>query len=215
MWRDVLAAGHPVGTIASVKRTAPSRCGAGSRRRASPCVMSDTPVQRASRMSNAGAQIPKEWWMFVPTGYLVCMNSYSHEPPTGMSISGPTPHGSCQIRVLDRDRLHAARARRPAPQDSALVASILGAISSRTRVQILFALGHAELCVCEIAELTGTSQSATSHALRKLRSAGVVVFRRDGKLAHYRVADVSVLELVRAASAILNSDRPERQTLRS
>ena len=57
------------------------------------------------------------------------------------------------------------------------------------------------MCVCDLAEMVEMSPSALSHALRLLRTAGVVTNRRDGRMVRYRLADSHVrllLDVVRA-----------------
>ena len=61
-----------------------------------------------------------------------------------------------------------------------------------TRIRILTALSRRELCVCDIAELLGMTQSAISHQLRILKQMKLVKFRRDGKTVYYSLADSHV-----------------------
>ena len=58
-----------------------------------------------------------------------------------------------------------------------------------TRVRILYVLFEAEMCVCDIAQLLGMTQSAISHQLRALKQSKLVKFRRDGKTVFYSLAD--------------------------
>jgi ArsR family transcriptional regulator, lead/cadmium/zinc/bismuth-responsive transcriptional repressor len=69
-----------------------------------------------------------------------------------------------------------------------------------TRVRILDALSAGELCVCDIASLVGTSESAASHQLRLLRGMRLVRPRRAGRLVYYAVDDQHILELLKQAS---------------
>ena len=62
-----------------------------------------------------------------------------------------------------------------------------------------------ELCVCDLAAVTGASKSMTSHQLRLLRTAGLVLQRRAGKLVFYRLANESLSALLRSASGIVVS----------
>ena len=68
--------------------------------------------------------------------------------------------------------------------------------SDPTRLRILGALSHGELCVCDIGATLGASQSAVSHQLALLRSARLVAFRREGKTLYYRLADDHVGRLL-------------------
>ena len=65
-----------------------------------------------------------------------------------------------------------------------------------TRVKILYALFEAELCVCDIAQLLGLTQTAVSHQLRVLKNAKLVQFRREGKTVFYSLADDHVRRII-------------------
>jgi ArsR family transcriptional regulator len=69
-----------------------------------------------------------------------------------------------------------------------------------TRVRILDALSAGELCVCDIAELAGISESAVSHQLRLLRGMRLVRPRRAGRLVYYALDDHHIIDLLRLAS---------------
>lgn len=65
------------------------------------------------------------------------------------------------------------------------------------RVRILFALLEAgELCVCDLAAVVGMEESTVSHALRLLRTSGIVRNRRDGRTIYYQLADAHVRMLL-------------------
>lgn len=55
------------------------------------------------------------------------------------------------------------------------------------RIRILNLLVAGELCVCDIEEILGVPQSSVSRHLAYLRRVGLVVARRTGKFAHYRL----------------------------
>ncbi len=81
-----------------------------------------------------------------------------------------------------------------------VVAEMFKLLGDATRCRILYALlDSPDLSVSEIASGTGTSRTTVSAALRLLRTAGVVVARRDGRTVHYRVADEHVAELLTIA----------------
>lgn len=61
-----------------------------------------------------------------------------------------------------------------------------------TRIRILYALSIQELCVCDIADLLGMTQSAISHQLRILKQSELVKFRKEGKTVFYSLADSHV-----------------------
>ena len=94
-----------------------------------------------------------------------------------------------------------ARVRAAAPDAAVLQAAAdrFGALADPTRLRILHALSRAELCVCDLASVTGRSMPATSQQLKLLRGLGFVTFRTEGKLAYYRLADDRVLPLLAEA----------------
>jgi len=89
-------------------------------------------------------------------------------------------------------------------------AAIFSALADPTRVRILIALSEEERCVCDLADLAGISQSGVSHQLRLLRDRGLVVFRRDGNRAVYRLADDHVTTLLDQGLAHAAEHLPRR-----
>jgi ArsR family transcriptional regulator, lead/cadmium/zinc/bismuth-responsive transcriptional repressor len=79
------------------------------------------------------------------------------------------------------------------------VAETFSVLGDPTRVRILDALGTGELCVGDLAESIGISESAASHQLRLLRTMRLVRVRREGRLAYYAVDDHHILELLNQA----------------
>ena len=64
-----------------------------------------------------------------------------------------------------------------------------------TRVRILDALAHAEVPVCDLAEVLDLTQSAVSHQLRLLRGMRLVRSRRDGQHIYYTLDDQHIVKL--------------------
>jgi len=86
------------------------------------------------------------------------------------------------------------RALIPSPHVSTL-AETFRALGDPTRVRVLDALSHAELCVCDLARLLGLTESATSHQLRILRSLRLVRTRRAGRMIFYALDDDHITRL--------------------
>ena len=77
------------------------------------------------------------------------------------------------------------------------LAELFKTLGDPTRIRIMDALAKTEFCVCDLAELLGLSQSATSHQLRVLRNSDLIKYRREGKMAYYSMQDSHVSELYR------------------
>jgi DNA-binding transcriptional ArsR family regulator len=100
------------------------------------------------------------------------------------------------------DAPHLAATRKAAMMGARTVealAETFRVLGDPTRVRILDALSAGELCVCDIAALVGTSESAASHQLRLLRGMRLVRPRRAGRLVYYAVDDQHILELLKQA----------------
>ena len=68
-------------------------------------------------------------------------------------------------------------------------AELLKVFGDSTRIRIIFVLCQSEMCVCDIANLLGMTQSAISHQLRVLKQARLVSTRREGKTIFYSLCD--------------------------
>lgn len=77
-----------------------------------------------------------------------------------------------------------------------LLAETFKALGDPTRVQIIWALSHGELCVTDIAELLSVSPSAISHHLRTLRNLHLVKIRRDHRTIFYALDDEHIEHLL-------------------
>ena len=75
------------------------------------------------------------------------------------------------------------------------LAAIFKALADPTRVRVLHALLHSELCVSDLATLLAMTESAVSHQLRLLRDLQIVRARRNGKLMFYTLDDDHVIHL--------------------
>lgn len=63
----------------------------------------------------------------------------------------------------------------------------LQALAEETRLSIVRLLSNGERCVCELQDELGAAQSRLSFHLRKLKEAGLVDDRRDGRWVYYRL----------------------------
>lgn len=84
------------------------------------------------------------------------------------------------------------------PDDEILydLAELFKVFGDSTRIKILYALSERELCVCDISELIGVSQTAISHQLRVLKGAKLVKYRREGKNVFYSLDDDHVRSII-------------------
>lgn len=76
------------------------------------------------------------------------------------------------------------------------LAELFKVFGDSTRVRILFALYESEMCVCDLTDALGMTQSAVSHQLQILRSNKLVKSRREGKQVYYSLADQHVVTIM-------------------
>ena len=91
---------------------------------------------------------------------------------------------------VDAAAVDAAQAALVNTEDAGRLAGLLGLIQDPVRLRALFALSAAEeLCVGDLALALGSTDDAVSYALKLLRTAGLVSFRKEGRIVYYRLSD--------------------------
>lgn len=102
----------------------------------------------------------------------------------------------CQEKVLHQKQVEQAIKNIPDSVTLQSLTDIFKALSEPSRLKIVTALVTCELCVCDLAAVSGSSESAVSHQLRILRNLKIVRYRREGKIVFYRLDDDHVKSLI-------------------
>ena len=113
------------------------------------------------------------------------------------NVTPPVNSDACEVSQADPARVQRARRMLIPGHDVAALAETFKVLGDVTRVRILDAVSSDELCVCDIASLLGTSESAVSHQLRLLRSLRLVRSRRAGRMVFYALDDDHIVRLLR------------------
>lgn len=87
----------------------------------------------------------------------------------------------------------------PATDEILDLADVFSLLGDPGRLRLLLALREDEVGVRELAEVSGQSESAVSHALQLLRAHRIVAVRREGRRAYYRLDDPHVRTLLDVA----------------
>jgi DNA-binding transcriptional ArsR family regulator len=112
----------------------------------------------------------------------------------------------CDLLCLDLPKAEGIR-RTLDPAVIAVAAARAGALADPTRLMIAVALrGGEELCVCDLAWITGRAENLVGHHLRALRTAGLADSRRAGKIAFY--------SLTPAGNELLYAHLPSERVVR-
>lgn len=77
------------------------------------------------------------------------------------------------------------------------LADLFKVFGDSTRIKILFSLYKGEMCVYDIAQTVGMTQSSISHQLRVLKQYHLIKFRKEGKVVFYSLADEHVLSIIK------------------
>lgn len=80
------------------------------------------------------------------------------------------------------------------------------------RLELLEQLAQGERSVEVLAQKTGLSIANASQHLQRMRRAGMVTARRDGKFVRYRLADDAVLDLLAALGRLAERNMAESRT---
>lgn len=101
---------------------------------------------------------------------------------------------TCDTFCYDEEKIKRIQ---PQMEDVAGVELIFKALSDATRLKIAYALTLAkELCVCDVANIIGSTTATASHHLRFLRNMKLAQYRKEGKLVFYSLEDDHVRQLV-------------------
>ena len=99
----------------------------------------------------------------------------------------------CDLLCIDAPRAEGIRGALPGGEVAREAADRARALSDPTRLVVAVALREGgELCVCDLAWISGRAQNLVSHHLRVLRSHGLVSSRRDGKMVMYALTDLGL-----------------------
>ncbi len=106
---------------------------------------------------------------------------------------------ACEGERVASERLESVR--RAVPEGAALeLAETFRLLSDPGRLRLIAALLEAdELCVCDLSEVTGLSQTACSHNLRLLRMQRLVRYRKQGRNVYYTLDDDHIRVLLDVA----------------
>ncbi len=76
----------------------------------------------------------------------------------------------------------------PKMEDFQTISELFRQLSDVTRIRIFWILCHCEECVMNISAMMDMSSPAVSHHLKLLKSAELIVSRREGKEVYYTAA---------------------------
>lgn len=92
--------------------------------------------------------------------------------------------------AIDRQGVAYVRTRLPDAEDAARLAGLLRLMADPVRIRLIHTLELVEeLCVSDLALVLNVSDDSVTYALRLLRTAGLVLTRKQGRVVFNRLAD--------------------------
>lgn len=109
---------------------------------------------------------------------------------------------ACSVECLHPESIRPLLGRSLGSEGARAVGGLFATLAdpSRARIVHLLAIASEDLCVCDMALVTGMSVSALSHQLRFLRERGAVARRKSGRIVYYRLVDDHLRGLVLGAA---------------
>jgi len=99
---------------------------------------------------------------------------------------------NCKPHHVYENVIEVVKSKMPSEEILNSLAEFYKVFGDGTRIKILYVLLENEMCVCDIAELLGMTQSAISHQLKILKTNKLVKFRKSGKSIFYSLTDSHV-----------------------
>lgn len=102
----------------------------------------------------------------------------------------------CDVTCVHEETVSRVRGKLPEEELLKELADFYKVFGDSTRIKILSVLLESEMCVCDLAEVLGMTQSAISHQLRVLKQMKLVKNRREGKTVYYSLADGHIQTII-------------------
>jgi DNA-binding transcriptional ArsR family regulator len=115
----------------------------------------------------------------------------------------------CQIRVVHLEKVEQARQEAIPDRDLRRLSLTYRVLGDPNRLKIVMVLRNVEMCVCDLAAFTGSSESAVSHQLRRLKDLALVKSRREGQIIYYSLDDAHVKNLLEVGLNHVQEDKTD------
>ncbi|MEG1848481.1 MAG: metalloregulator ArsR/SmtB family transcription factor [Lachnospiraceae bacterium] len=113
----------------------------------------------------------------------------------------------CEYIHVHEDIVTEVNEKMPSEEELYDLADFFKIFGDSTRLKILTVLLCSEMCVCDLAQILGMTQSAISHQLRTLKQMALVKNRRDGKTILYSLTDGHIMTILNQGLEHIEEDK--------
>jgi len=107
---------------------------------------------------------------------------------------------TCEIYCFDEQKVNRVKDKL-SEYDFQDMAQVFKVLADHTRLKVAYALCEEdELCVCDAANIIGSTMATASHHLRQMRNMGIAKYRKEGKLVFYSLKDDQLIQIIRLAT---------------
>lgn len=107
----------------------------------------------------------------------------------------PLERLQCDEHLVHLDNVRASMPKLLPVDKAQQMAEVFAVLADPNRLRLVSALASQELCVCDLAALTHTSESAVCHQLRLFKIMRLVKYRREGRKIYYSLAGSTIFNL--------------------
>lgn len=115
----------------------------------------------------------------------------------------------CKCKLVSQETIEQIEAALPKAGEFERLADFYRVFGDPSRLRIIYYLSNLELCVADLASLTGMQQPAVSQQLKTLRLSRLVKYRKSGQIVYYSLDDTHVDELFKTALDHIREHRDE------
>ncbi len=105
----------------------------------------------------------------------------------------------CLCKLVSQETIDRIESEMPTAFEMERLGEFLKVFGDASRLKIIYYLSRLELCVADLASLTGMQQPAVSQQLKTLRLSRLVKYRKEGQVVYYTLDDAHVSQLFQIA----------------
>lgn len=108
------------------------------------------------------------------------------------------------------NKINKVKKEEPSSDEIIEIADMFKLFSDSSRLKIICSILNNELCVCDLCEILGLTQSNVSHQLQLLRTSKLVKYRKEGKQVYYSLKDEHIEKIIQMALDHIREEKGQK-----